>query len=44
MSDVACWEAYANGVKCMYISACGDSVDLSEFLCGIYTARVVWYL
>ena len=28
----------------MYTSACGDSVDYSEFIWGIHTEIVVWYL
>ena len=43
------WQAYlfreyANNVKCMYNSACGDSVDRSEFIWGLYTDIVTWYL
>ena len=38
------WGAYANNVKCMYTSACGDFVDCSWFIPGIYTDIVVWYL
>ena len=33
-----CSRAYANNVKCMYISVSGHIVDCIEFICSIYVA------
>ena len=35
---------YANNVELMYSSTSGHTVDYSEFIWGLYTDMVVWYL
>ena len=36
-----CLAAYDNNAKYRYTSVCGDIVDCSKFICGIYTSIVV---
>ena len=42
----AMWQAYLSGAyvsnaKCMFTSACGDIVDCTEFILGVYTDTFV---
>ena len=39
-----CPGAYANNVKCMYATDSGHIIYCIEFIWGIHTYKVVWYL